>query len=669
MSYIPDLSRLELAQADTGPKGGKQPALPPQQPGGARSNPYGRPNYAPNPYMQQWYPGVEEARRKKFAEDEASAKKQLDITLRVRRKVEQMLDQEAKVGRYYHGERLVEIWRGQYKADREIRRAVNDAYNLGDKMAKYRSNEYDIYRNPTPPQRRKEPYTIQLSRPPGSDPTAPPPTAEVYRWVPIPGTVMDDAEYVNYRRGYEEDRLRAERNRVLKRDRPGAIPNASKRVDRMSPLAPPDNYDYRSMPEYYYEYDGSQYIMRMDVPGNFPDLVAKRLAEEAERARLAEEKAAREAAEAEEARRAAAELAAQQEAERQRLEAERIEREKREAEEAAAAQAEADARREAQMEADRKRLRGDDAVGDIVNDEWVALPLPWGNADGFYHSMALLRALAEKDAIPGTPQNMSQRAKMREVATGWLNIGVAKPAANAGALPGTAERRRYEMLLEDDRLRNHLRGLPIEGESELSQMYRFGMPRALRKLNEARQKTGMAAWDDWGVPLLGPPPVNQSADAKRESKRRSLLVRLLANQRLDVSAWPTMYEVEALAWVLNEGPILLYGNDPTPQADGSYTQNWKRLDPVGIGPGSGPMRAVGSFAYRLLWSRDNAMRFRPVVHRDDYDKAIALLKQPRLAHGAHDGPQRDEDPYDARYAIKGAMGVDDKWDGMYQAQS
>lgn len=650
---LPDLSSLALDVEMDG-RGGKQRGGSQYPP---RYNPW-QPSYDPmramndRNYMPFAPRNAEEARAYKVQAAErtrqanAEQRKREDAivasALRVRTKVEAMIAESEKAGQPIFGRQYTDLWKVQYKQDRYAnrRQEINAEVRKGNLNARYGQKGYEIHRNPTPPKRRKEPFTVRVSKGP-YEPVAR--DAEVYRWVEIPGTELDDDEYVNYRRAHEESTIRLYKHTQYRDAHPFGIVPRDKRFDRLSPLAP-DRYDFRNMEELYYEAwnAGDFFVMRMDNPDNFPDPRIELQRKEDER---------RAAAEAEEERKRT------EQAERLRLQQE--EQARQDAERAELARlAEEKAQAEAQGQRDAAAVEEARIQGEIIDTEYVPVPMPWGNANGFYDSIAVLRSLAGFLPREGS-QGVQQCQLLRREAAMWMAAMHKPNTFSADAAVGSEPRRRYNLFLDRDRFRHHFAGLPLDAEPPEYKRFRMGMPRAKFILDTKRQQADAPALNYASAPVY-------SSDKK--TKLGTLLHNFTHSQAVQDGddAWPTLYEVEALAWKLNEGPIMLYSNVGARKEDGTYTQNWNQAYPKGLGPSSntsgdpslGPVRDPSAFAFRLLWSHDEAMRFVPLVPRDQLQQATALVTAYAFATRVNEVRMFP--------GVFGEAGEDDKWNGAHR---
>lgn len=656
-AMLPDMSKLALRQAPTSPKWKAGQAWPDDffdDAGRARKDgrgpdgrvyrkgefhPYrkpfsrGRDHYASGnyPFYNPNDPNLDryaaERAAERSAQENEAARRSTDRVLRVRRTGDALAE-----GQLW-GEAYSAFWIRHYDEDR--------AYH---KTLARNHPHVDYHRNKTPPRRRQVEYDIQLSRPPGSDPTAPPPTAKAHRWEYIADSVMDPAEYANWRRGYEEDFIRRERERIQRKANPRAVIGGA-RVDRVSPLDTGTNYHrFDKMPELYYYYSATGgHVLRLDNPLNFPDPAI-------EAARIAAEQAAAAAAAqlvADQQAAAAAAAEAQREANRQAAEVQLV-----------------DLARQESQERERQRVAWVgvpmDAAGRL-HDSHRVLPLPDRYAGVFYHSICILRGLdpnVPEVVLPGGIQEMYPVNRLRKKAMAWLN---ERPSAGTFITPEMQVRE--SLLRTDNSFRQYLAG---DAGPEVQRDYTLGMPRAMRQINEWRTRVkGWRVFEDWAHPIDGPPPPPNATDEEVREWRKAYLLVGYTNAQIRPSAWATLYDVEALAWSLPEQrPIHLYGVSGSQDDTGAYRQNWHLTVPLHFGP---PLRA-GDQPYRLLCTFDDTMRFRPLVFKGDSPERSPLPKAAQLARSpqcieSKSFARDDVDPVDV---ADGVYSVD-PWAGQHRA--
>lgn len=610
---LPDLSGLSMKQEATGVHG---------------THPYQRP-----------------ASNSKQAKEDEDAQKTLSMVLRVRRMGEASLRTNPLYGQEY-----CDFWIQLYKEDRAYQKTLPE-YGHADR---------DIHLKSAPQQRRQVPYTITLSRPPGSDPRAPYPVAEAMRWEYIPGTEVDDNEYANWRRGHEQRFIRQEEIRKKRKINPyyqwtGPL------VDRVSPAEPANAgkswHRFEKMDLYYYVNVMDGCVLRLDKPENFPD---PRIAEAA-RVRTMEE------------------LEAKMEAERQaQLEAAK-----------AVAEAEATAKREAD-EAETARLKqvkdqyvGRAREGNILYDSHAPLALPNNSSDSLYLSIAVLRTLRAEGPPPAPSsagdsvqwEGLVPLMKYRRTALEWLNYGVTPGQTRGPPTPGAdlidPAIKRTLILDTNDQFKRFLRGEDaVEGfdyRVGTKANYSLGMRRAMRMLNKWRagQPRAWQEFSAWDGPIEGPPaPLNASLSERVAHAKAQLLGGYVQAQAL-ARAWPTLYDAEALAWQL-QTPIYLYSNSGAASIEsGAFVQDWNTE--VGFLTTLGPVSSVAE-PYRLLWSGDQTMRFRPLVDRKESIETSLLPTAERAAQspaakGLLEAVRDDRLKTD----IRAGYYASDVWNGLHQA--
>ena len=424
--------------------------------------------------------------------------------------------------------------------------------------------------------------------------------------LPFASPSMSAMQYLVFRRAYEFKAIVAKEIADYKRRNPRGVPPGGVRVDLMGwPNPQPGRTDYDAMPGAYYAIEpGKLYMINLENPANFPDPEITRRAVEAERVRKQQED---ERVAAEKARRDAEEAAAMAAAKKDaddRAAAAKAQKEREEAEAAA------EANRQAIIQ-----FVGVEKDGLLLYDSHVVIPLNDKHADGFYQSICLLRRMRGEGPLekpPGIPDwSPAPVMQLRQLALKWLYTSTSD-----------RDDPRFKLLRANDNFRRYLRG-----ENNEDSDYPLGMIRAMAYINDWRQKANnKEPWDAWGEPIDGPPGAiapNATAGERDKVRSEALIGQYYQVQRLPKS-WPTLYDVEALAWRL-ERPIHLYTNGDQ-EGTGPHEQDWMRMEPaIELGP---PLRDADQ-PYRLLWSGDQLMRFRPLVDkgRDPQNQAVLRAKE------------------------------------------
>lgn len=121
------------------------------------------------------------------------------------------------------------------------------------------------------------------------------------------------------------------------------------------------------------------------------------------------------------------------------------------------------------------------------------------------------------------------------------------------------------------------------------------------------------------------------------------------------SAWPTMYDVEALAWALDIEIHLYFNSNKYDIAQGVYIQDWNSTDEnfIQIGP------TKAQIPYKLLWSADHQMRFRPLIPDNPNQVSQAQQIRDDLRLDPRDDRQVDRMPLPTHYYHN------DYWSGGY----
>ena len=580
--------------------------------------------------------------------------------LRTRRDAENLLKkQEEESGQKMTGGNLVKFWVEAYAQDRKRRSEIQKKG-----MDKMESNlVYDKFRPSTPPrrERKKDPNT-------GSD-------VLPYQLVDVePRTELNDAEYANFRRGYEVQIVRMENRRrsLLQKEsqkRPMTdVAMHSKKVDALKPGNEwKEKLDFENHLDYYHEVIPSDlYVLRVDVDANYPtdedvdvvsmfgsdsdnesdldfnDLLRKGAEMEDQREREKQEVRERRAAmnsvdndsdndsnsDFDDMLREGAEMEKQRERqmqeERDRLQDEERQQQQRE-------ERRQDARRQVLI----NENRGMPMMGDTLNDSHKVVPLPDKRADSLYASISILRTLRGNsvpllnDGMIGA-EALPMEDRLRLIAVNWMNDSSAKDDSTT---------RQHQLFIGSatSQFVNFLQSKKLKALDQVYgpklHDYMYGMPRAKLQLELYRRQLPLklGEFTSWStnpyMKALGEPDSLMSQFCNSQAKQ---------------NAWPTLYEVEALAWALPEqADIHLYFNDNEWQNDdngkGSYVQDWnKNPNVIKLGPNAlvtQPRATAPPDPYRLLWSADHHMKFRPLVFTNgnestpEYDKAVDLAKK------------------------------------------
>lgn len=422
----------------------------------------------------------------------------------------------------------------------------------------------------------------------------------------------DPRDYLIARRAYEYKAIVEYQIAEARRNNKPVDAN-KKRVNLMKwPDPTPGRTDYEAMPDIYYEIEkGRLYMLNYRNPANFPNLV------DVERARQKAQKEAEDKAAADAAAKAAAKIA-QQEREAQEAEAKKLKE-----------QQDAQAEEERRVQAKRDAYVGEPQSGNQLNQSHVVIPIPDKHADGFYKSMCLLRALRNDPPLEsyGTLKEtekplwdaMRPVRKLRFNALKWLYRY------------GDDSSHRNELLRGTDTFKESLNP---NTPTPTNTPYSLGMSRATAQMNEwrrTRKADRAGPFEDWETPIDGPEGAiaRNATSTEREAVRGPALIGQYYKSQLSPFAWPTLYDVDALAHVL-DAPIYLYANSEQPGMD-ERKQDWMfALEPrLKLGP-----ETSSKAPYRLLWSADRTMRFRPLVYKgDNPDNSVALGAAKILADG------------------------------------
>lgn len=226
-------------------------------------------------------------------------------------------------------------------------------------------------------------------------------------------------------------------------------------------------------------------------------------------------------------------------------------------------------------------------VGDVLNNSHTVLSLYPNHADGFYTSMCILMKLRSKTVLVNGNEEDPNALGLRLAALGQLRMNLTQVMGTMGT-----DRKVASMFA------NFLNGrFPIGMTTESNDAdYAFGMVRAMIMINKVRMENQQGEFVSWST------GITETALGEQVS-----LLDQFLNVQANEKSWPTMYEVEALASVLNID-IHLYFTSGNFAGD-LYALDWNLINnPVKLGSGSGLNEP-----YRLLWSADHQMKFRPLI--------------------------------------------------------
>lgn len=513
---------------------------------------------------------------------------QLAMQLRVRRQGEAMLKTAWEAGQPVRGQEYQLLWTRLYTDDRRKRKQARATGQTS-------SDEYDYRRTKTPPRRVR----VDLGN--GAN-----------HWHSMANEQMNDEEYVNYRRGYEMEILRLERRRMDQRGKKWPWLASGKQLDRViygseseepvlwaSPT--PGKYEFEKFPGIYYEItSSSSYILDIRNAASF-ELSANEVANNQKDARSISKLALADAFAAEEAERVAAvaraEAQAAQKAERAAAEKEAIRVAAQAAQEAAKL---AEKQREAALQEEefnnneiarvtntlvaKTALDATLQHGDFLHGSHVVIPLYDYHADCFYRSMALLYT-KRKGHIPNLVETMRTNAMI------WIRFPPKSPRFlskwNGPRHKQLFNGGYFKKMLYDS---SNPDSILVPGPG-IDSLYTLGIRRVGLQIMDAK----------------GP---GKDLSNEKNIYLPNGFMAIYTNVQNTKSSWATLYEVEAIAWQLNT-PIYLYANSPLARPN-LLSQDWNSLEPrLKIGP---PATADNP-PYRLLWSADDNMRFRPLVDR------------------------------------------------------
>lgn len=482
---------------------------------------------------------------------------------------------------------LVDFWVEHYDKDRSRRKLWNR--NLLSDRAK-----------------RQDPFIDNL-RPPTPDPP------EEY----AADEKLKKGWYANYRRGYE---FTLEQANIKLKKRLTAMPMVEgvaaltpKKiiavVDKVKPgLEWENERDYAQLKDYYFQVRPGEsqetnldiYVLRVDVPDNYPSPETLEKENKSYKVFMNDSDYEEEYE--------ADEQAARDERAEQVKQAEEVERTRR-VEEALRLKEQAQTRQEI-----RNNYIGSKQNGFILNDSHNVLKLNDDHSDSLYVSICILRTMQGRSS-----QNTS--SFLRKLAIDWIQDSAGKMQNELFYSP-TAP------------FPNFFFGqvpIGIKENNPSLWKYVFGMKRAnLQAIN------GLG---NTSTSVLG-------------TSQADVVKTYCQSQRRDYS-WATMYDAEALAYALpEEREIHLYTNNNIINKDAIdpadvYLQDWNTIDERDVirlgrrdaaGSSSGNIR--GS-PYRLLWSADHQMRFRPLIEKGDGPNDNILLTAENLRDTTCKNPDLD----------------------------
>ena len=226
-------------------------------------------------------------------------------------------------------------------------------------------------------------------------------------------------------------------------------------------------------------------------------------------------------------------------------------------------------------------------VGDVLNNSHTVLSLHPNHADGFYTSMCILMKLRSKTVLVNGNEEDPNAITLRLSALSQLRINLTQVMGTMGT-----DRKVASMFADFLNGRFPIGMTPESNDAE----YAFGMVRAMRMINKVRMDNQLGEFVSWST------GITETAMDEQES----LLDQFLTVQANE-NSWPTMYEVEALASVLKIDIHLYFTSGNF--AGGGYALDWNLINnPVKLGPGNGLNEP-----YRLLWSANHQMKFRPLI--------------------------------------------------------
>lgn len=162
-------------------------------------------------------------------------------------------------------------------------------------------------------------------------------------------------------------------------------------------------------------------------------------------------------------------------------------------------------------------------------------------------------------------------------------------------------------------------------------------------------------------------PVNTVDEVSPTDVKKQALIEAYAESQSQPSSWPTLYDVEALSFALPEqAQIHLYKNsgntEPGSSSNGKpkFVQDWNKTEPIIIGP-----ETSSAEPYRLLWSADRTMRFRPLVPIAKLQKANELASDPTIV----DAKIRPGQDHRYREHLRPGYYDVDPWEGQHRRKT
>jgi len=474
------------------------------------------------------------------------------------------------------GEELTKFWINHYDKDRRKRRLVRDTQDEAARAF------YDEVRPDTPLRERPVANSkglLDLSR----------------------------EEYVNFRRGYEASVVRFI-NAI--KAKPGALfpIHPSKMVDRLKPgkrwANPVFPDDLKAHPEVYHEvFPDNLYILRVDVPSNYPSVEQLKTEDDAYDAEVSQmiidevdeeddgipsgEFLGNDGNEGSEGSEDDSDDLRDDipdgidETSAGYKEKEREEREEE----------------ERNFQLARKEYLGVAQNGLVLNDSHLVLPLYPNHAESFYTSMSIL--MQERGKSVDSPDGSSKSptaSNLREEAMRWFSRTNPDPIE-----------RQYKLITATDAtFVSYLQGFVPRGASTMQMDYTFGMPRTMAMINNDRknQTPSLSEFTSWSTSVYQVAP-NES---------RSLMTQY-ADFQARTTSWPTMYDVEALAFAIDSEIHLYFTSGNQGSEPSTFALDWNKIkNPIRLGPLANAATPVRD-PYRLLWSGNHQMHFRPLISK------------------------------------------------------
>ncbi len=203
------------------------------------------------------------------------------------------------------------------------------------------------------------------------------------------------------------------------------------------------------------------------------------------------------------------------------------------------------------------------------------------NSDSLYHTVATVLALNGREGL--------SRAQLRDKAADFFAYAYSPGGGSVDAVSPEMRRRLDELFPlqgESPLVRGLFSQRPWDGECGGKKAppptpYEYGLERAFHEMQLERRRAGMVTLER----------------GSKSGPRMAELLKWYATQAQNPRSFGTLYDLEALAWMLKSS-FVVYFDDAN-----------KQLRSMGVGP----VPAKGDSPYELMWSGDDRCLFCPVV--------------------------------------------------------